>query len=80
MVLQKALLAASRRPGLRRMVTGNPATRRVVERFVAGATHDDALAVVRGVVCTHRRIVVQLYESTGAASGHLSLARRGGGA
>ena len=47
MVLQKALLAASRRPGLRRMVTGNPATRRVVERFVAGETLDDALAVVR---------------------------------
>ena len=47
MVLQKALLAGSRRPGLRRMVTGNPATRRVVERFVAGETLDDALAVVR---------------------------------
>ncbi|WP_206340182.1 proline dehydrogenase family protein [Blastococcus litoris] len=47
MVLQKALLAASRRPGLRRAVTGNPATRRVVERFVAGETLDEALAVVR---------------------------------
>jgi proline dehydrogenase len=44
---QKALLAASRRPGLRRLVTGNPATRRVVDRFVAGETLDDALAVVR---------------------------------
>src|SRR4051794_41355967 len=48
-VLQKALLAASRRPGLRRMVTGNPATRRVVDRFVAGETLDDALAVGRGL-------------------------------
>ena len=47
MVLQKALLAASRRPGLRRAVTGNPATRRVVDRFVAGETLDDALAAVR---------------------------------
>ncbi len=47
MVLQKALLSASRRPGLRRAVTGNPATRRVVDRFVAGETLDDALAVVR---------------------------------
>jgi proline dehydrogenase len=45
-VLQKALLAASRRPGLRRAVTGNPATRRVVDRFVAGETLDDALRVV----------------------------------
>jgi proline dehydrogenase len=45
-VLQKALLAASRRPGLRRLVTGNPATRAVVDRFVAGETLDDALAAV----------------------------------
>jgi proline dehydrogenase len=44
---QKALLAASRRPGLRRFVTGNPATRRVVDRFVAGESLPDALAVVR---------------------------------
>jgi proline dehydrogenase len=44
---QKALLAASRRPGLRRLVTGNPATRRVVDRFVAGETLADALGVVR---------------------------------
>jgi proline dehydrogenase len=46
-VLQKTLLAASRRPGLRRAVVGNPATRRVVDRFVAGETLEDALAVVR---------------------------------
>jgi proline dehydrogenase len=45
-VLQKALLAASRRPGLRRLVTGNRATRTVVDRFVAGETLDDALAAV----------------------------------
>jgi proline dehydrogenase len=43
---QKALLAASRRPGLRRFVTRTRATRRVVDRFVAGETMDDALAVV----------------------------------
>jgi proline dehydrogenase len=47
--MQKALLAASRRPGLRRAVTGNPATRKVVERFVAGETMDDALAAVRSL-------------------------------
>jgi proline dehydrogenase len=46
---QKALLAASRRPGLRRIVTGNPATRRVVDRFVAGETLDAALDVVRAL-------------------------------
>ncbi len=43
------LLAASRRPGLRRAVTGNPATRKVVERFVAGETRDAALAAVRAL-------------------------------
>jgi proline dehydrogenase len=48
-VLQKALLGASRRPGLRRFVTGNPATRRVVDRFVAGETFADALTAVRAL-------------------------------
>jgi proline dehydrogenase len=47
--MQKALLVASRRPGLRRAVTGNPATRKVVQRFVAGETLDDALAAVRSL-------------------------------
>ena len=46
MVLQKALLAASRRPGLHRAVTGNRATRKVVDRFVAGETLTEALRVV----------------------------------
>jgi proline dehydrogenase len=45
-LMQKTLLAASRRPGLRRAVTGNPATRKVVNRFVAGETRDSALAAV----------------------------------
>jgi proline dehydrogenase len=47
--MQKALLAASRRPGLRRAVTGNPATRRVVDRFVAGEALDDVLTAVRAL-------------------------------
>lgn len=46
-MLQQTLLAASRRPGLRRAVVAAPATRTVVDRFVAGETLDDALAVVR---------------------------------
>ena len=41
------LLGASRRPELRRLVTGTPATRRVVDRFVAGEDLDDVLSVVR---------------------------------
>src|SRR5215211_7211554 len=46
-LLSKALLAASRRPGLRRVVTGTPVTRRVVDRFVAGETLPEALDAVR---------------------------------
>ena len=49
MLLSKALLAASRRPALRRAVTGTPATRRVVDRFVAGESLEDALAAVRSL-------------------------------
>src|SRR3954465_5274209 len=49
LLMQKARLAAAPRPGLRRAVTGNPATRKVVNRFVAGETLDDALAAVRAL-------------------------------
>jgi proline dehydrogenase len=48
-VLQRVLLAASRRPGLRRAVVGTPATRRVVDRFVPGESLDDALSAVRAL-------------------------------
>jgi proline dehydrogenase len=48
-VLQKVLLGASRRPGLRRFVTGNRGTRRVVDRFVAGEALEDALAAVQAL-------------------------------
>jgi proline dehydrogenase len=57
-VLQKALLAASRRPGLRRMVTGNPATRRVVDRFVAGEDLDHALEAVRVLAADGIRVTL----------------------
>jgi proline dehydrogenase len=46
--LRGAILAASRSDRLRRGVESVHATRRVVDRFVAGATPDDALA------CVHR--------------------------
>lgn len=48
-MLQQTLLAASRRPALRRAVVGHPATSRVVDRFVAGQSLDDALAAVRAL-------------------------------
>ncbi|WP_324276547.1 hypothetical protein [Blastococcus brunescens] len=58
MVLQKALLAASRRPGLRRAVTGTPATRRVVDRFVAGETLAGTLPVVRALAADGIRVTL----------------------
>ncbi|MDQ1662438.1 MAG: proline dehydrogenase [Blastococcus sp.] len=56
--MQKALLAASSRPGLRRVVTGNPATRRVVDRFVAGEALDDVLAAVRALSADGVRVTL----------------------
>ncbi|WP_025735306.1 proline dehydrogenase family protein [Mycobacterium genavense] len=41
--LRPAIMAASRRPGLRRAAEGLPATRRVVHRFVPGETIESAL-------------------------------------
>ena len=45
-MLGTVLLSASRSPGLRRVVVATPATRRVVDRFVAGEALADALAVI----------------------------------
>jgi proline dehydrogenase len=56
--MQKALLAASRRPGLRRLVTGNRATRTVVDRFVAGETLADALVAVRALSADGVRVTL----------------------
>ncbi|MGY2081666.1 proline dehydrogenase family protein [Modestobacter sp. SYSU DS0657] len=52
MLASKALLAAARRPGLRRVVTGTPVTRRVVDRFVAGETLPEVLDVVRALTAS----------------------------
>jgi len=56
--LQKSLFAASRRPGLRRAVTGNAATRKVVDRFVAGETLEDALGAVRALSADGIRVTL----------------------
>ena len=48
--LSTSLLAAARRPALRRVVTGTPATRRVVDRFVAGETAPEAVLATEKLV------------------------------
>ncbi len=57
-MLQQTLIAASRRPGLRRAVVATPATRRVVDRFVAGENLDDALAALRRLAADGIRVVL----------------------
>jgi proline dehydrogenase len=46
-VLRRSLLAASASPRLRRFVTTAPATRAIVDKYVAGETADDAVRVTR---------------------------------
>ncbi len=46
-MLRTTLLAAARSTGVRRLVEGNPLTRPVVDRFVAGNTTEDALRATR---------------------------------
>lgn len=52
--LRPAIIAASRRPGLRRAAEGLPITRRVVHRFVPGETIDSALGSVAALADSGR--------------------------
>ncbi|MGP4112094.1 proline dehydrogenase family protein [Streptomyces sp. 4N509B] len=65
-MLGPALLAAARSDRLRRLVSAAPVTRPVVDRFVAGESLDDALAVTR-------RLTGQPPERAGAAAGALEV-------
>jgi proline dehydrogenase len=48
-LLRKALLAAAASGRIRKAVTGTPAARAVVERYVAGESSDEAVAVARAL-------------------------------
>jgi proline dehydrogenase len=48
-VLRRVLLAASASPGLRRVITTAPATRAIVDSYVAGETVQDAVRVTRAL-------------------------------
>jgi len=56
--LRPAIMAASRRPGLRRAAEGLPATRRVVHRFVPGETIGSALGSVAALHMSGRYVSV----------------------
>jgi proline dehydrogenase len=48
-VLRRALLAASASPRLRQLITAAPATRAIVDSYVAGETAEDAVRVTRAL-------------------------------
>jgi proline dehydrogenase len=48
-LLRKALLAAAASERIRETVTGTPATRAIVDRYVAGESSEDAVAVARAL-------------------------------
>jgi proline dehydrogenase len=56
--LRPAIMAASRRPGLRRAAEGLPATRRVVHRSVPGETIDSALDSVAALHMSGRYVSI----------------------
>jgi proline dehydrogenase len=56
--LRPAIMAASRRPGLRRAAEGLPATRRVVHRFVPGETIDSVLDSVAALQLSGRYVSI----------------------
>jgi proline dehydrogenase len=56
--LRPAIMAASRRPGLRRAAEGLPVTRKVVHRFVPGETIDSALNSVAALRDSNRLVSI----------------------
>lgn len=56
--LRPAIMAASRRPGLRRAAEGLPVTRKVVHRFVPGETIDSALNSAVALLYSERLVSV----------------------
>jgi proline dehydrogenase len=68
-MLSRTLLAASRSRRTRRVITGIPVTRRVVDRFVAGESLEQALAVIAGLAAEGLTVTVdRLGEDTVDAS------------
>jgi proline dehydrogenase len=57
-MLGPSLLTASRSPRMRRLVTTTPVSRRLVDRFVAGDTLEEALAATRSLVSSGMTVSV----------------------
>ncbi|WP_330231631.1 proline dehydrogenase family protein [Nocardia sp. NBC_00508] len=57
-LLRPAMLAASRSPRLERTITRIPATKRVVDRFVAGETEDAAVTTTSALLRSGRSVTI----------------------
>ncbi|GAB3880256.1 hypothetical protein GCM10029964_034270 [Kibdelosporangium lantanae] len=57
-MLRASLLAAARSPLARKAVEGNPLTRSVVNRFVAGARTPDAVEATRALIGSGRAVTI----------------------
>ncbi|MEZ0067058.1 proline dehydrogenase, partial [Streptacidiphilus sp. MAP12-20] len=68
-MLRTTLLAASRSPRSRKLIEQLPPTRAIVDRFVAGETLDQGVAVTDRLIATGRRITLDhLGEDTADAT------------
>ncbi|MCP2165001.1 proline dehydrogenase family protein [Goodfellowiella coeruleoviolacea] len=83
-MLRSTLLAASRSRLARRLVEGAPLTRSVVDRFIPGATLDDALAVTGALAADGRYVTLDhlgedttdIHQATATVDAYLRLLRR----
>ncbi len=82
-VLRSAMLAASRSPGIRRLVEGSRLTAPIVGRFVAGTTVDEVVAVARRIAADRLVTIDYLGEDVGdkaqvevGVAAYLTLLRR----
>ncbi|MGW4716622.1 proline dehydrogenase family protein [Nocardia sp. NPDC004260] len=57
-LLRPAVLAASRSPRVERAITRIPATRKVVDRFIAGETEGDAVAATSALLGSGRSVTI----------------------
>ncbi|WP_040787188.1 proline dehydrogenase family protein [Nocardia pneumoniae] len=57
-LLRPAVLAASRSPRMERTITRLPATKKIVDRFVAGETEDDAVTTTSALLRSGRFVTI----------------------
>ncbi|HLV59003.1 MAG TPA: proline dehydrogenase family protein [Natronosporangium sp.] len=74
-MLRSVILAAARSSRIERLVATTPATRAVVDRFVAGTTVDDALRVTRALVADGLTVTLDHLGEDTLSAEHAAAAR-----